>query len=854
MTISKDVERMSTSIALLKRRSTPSRRSPFYPPPRDDTSPVDPGQSTSVDPNASESSSSESERDEHAFRSEDYVPKRKYKGKGKAVEHMASRRAPFFRLEQLAIAEHQRKSDARRQASGSSPMPQSFGALLSQPDSTTDSPEEPFLSPRITLSPEETDSPMPSLMSVLPANPRLAEKRPPPLQTPQLSLSVSDASPTSSSSPITLLSPKPIPAPGSAQLAMISGSLLLPDTHAECITRLLYSFCHSHPQWKYRSHFVDILVPLYLVFAGPSGTGKWAEEETFWAFAAMMGELGEIIAADEDELEGALQRLGRRVKWADYDLYDTLIQRNLDPAAPIYAYRWMTSLFTNSLPPPAIFPIWDFLLAEEPRTADVQPKLDLLVDLCVALMILCKPRLNGASVVVQKQGGLWGDDDDDGVNEADDDAFVNGLNLLRAPPLNRIGGVDSLLQIAFKLRQARMVAALSGDDPDAEVLSAPSAGLPKSNSWTASIPSISQYASSIQSSETTASLSKAAAGWTSAARATLSGAGMATAAGVSAASTSASTGLTAAANRFLGSWRRQQSSDADAVSEDDNYGSIPSTPPKVEPPPRFVEPRDTVRYSQLPASLVARRDRSDTAASGTSIASLQEKLSSFASSMTGSGGEKSTPMHGKTASFSSPSGPRPLLLSGSARRASNSSQPGSSGGYLDRSKRDSTPSGSPPNESQALSPPHTAGSSLSRGFGSQGLPKSPRSSLLMELKDGSDKPLDGGPIHAAQAAIFLGTMMRRRIPPRTFLSGLIRLTAMRPTSSMLLKPLAAFSTSRSTMRSQTPNYEGHVPLSSAQNALLAVGSGIMGVLDTTRGGESDVVPTVKKFHRTDFQI
>ena len=34
------------------------------------------------------------------------------------------------------------------------------------------------------------------------------------------------------------------------------------------------------------------------------------------------------------------------------------------------------------------------------------------------------------------------------------------------------------------------------------------------------------------------------------------------------------------------------------------------------------------------------------------------------------------------------------------------------------------------------------------------------------------------------------------------------------------------------------NYPGHVPLTTAQNALLAVGSGVMGVLDTSRGGES----------------
>lgn len=33
------------------------------------------------------------------------------------------------------------------------------------------------------------------------------------------------------------------------------------------------------------------------------------------------------------------------------------------------------------------------------------------------------------------------------------------------------------------------------------------------------------------------------------------------------------------------------------------------------------------------------------------------------------------------------------------------------------------------------------------------------------------------------------------------------------------------------------NYTGHTPLSASQNALLALGSGIVGVMDTSRGGE-----------------
>lgn len=38
-------------------------------------------------------------------------------------------------------------------------------------------------------------------------------------------------------------------------------------------------------------------------------------------------------------------------------------------------------------------------------------------------------------------------------------------------------------------------------------------------------------------------------------------------------------------------------------------------------------------------------------------------------------------------------------------------------------------------------------------------------------------------------------------------------------------------------RKATVNYPGHVPLNSLENAFLAVGSGVVGVSDTRRGGE-----------------
>lgn len=41
-----------------------------------------------------------------------------------------------------------------------------------------------------------------------------------------------------------------------------------------------------------------------------------------------------------------------------------------------------------------------------------------------------------------------------------------------------------------------------------------------------------------------------------------------------------------------------------------------------------------------------------------------------------------------------------------------------------------------------------------------------------------------------------------------------------------------------------PHYPGHIPLTSAQNAFLAVGSGVMGVLDTSRGGTLPLIVSI----------
>lgn len=799
--ISKEVHLATKRLNLLRRRTAPSRRSPLHAPPTDD----DPHRPHADSPSES-SSSEDSELDESTARvvEDEFAMsqtktkskgKGKGKGKAKAVEYMQTRRALFQRLETLAVADHQRQADARRRASGiaSSDTMSSKGKGKSVDVGPAVEDSGPILSPRITLSPEPEEQ---STMQPF-AMPPTSSSRSSSGQTPKLSLTPSD--PPTGKDAITLLSPRPIPAPGQSHLSSISGSLLQPETHAECLIRLIYVFCQTHPQWPFKSHIVDIAVPLYLVYMGPNGKEQWAEEQTFWALAGILSDLGSAISADESELQPTLDRLARRVKWADYDLYDSLKARNLDPAAPLYTYQWITGLFTNTLPPPAIFPIWDFLLSESPSTSTNQPKLDLMLDLCVALLILLKPRLNHAGVVTRRKPGLWGDDDTNGDEGTNDDTFVNGFNLLQSPPLAKVGGVGALLETAFKVRQARRLAGLSGDDPD----STPPPSASSYLAWTPklpSIPNLAQYAPTLPSTESIGNFSKASASWTSAAKAKW----WSTSQAATTSATSATSSIGAAAGRLWGSVRPQEPS-ADPAEYD--FASSTHTSPELKamsPPPRFVEPKDTIRYNQVPPSVLARREKSDHSTSTSPVAGLTEKLSNLASSFTGSPSAEKLG-NGRPSSGGAPGGPRPLILSGSARRASNS-------------VREESPTTSGLGN-ESLSPPS---SNSARLF-------SARSRVGSESSDNAAHDI-------MKASMFLGAMATRRTGGVSFLRSFTR----------VMPPLigrAGLSNSVKMLQQvKESNYPDHVPLNTAQNALLAVGSGIMGVLDTTRGGELVLAP------------
>ncbi len=116
-----------------------------------------------------------------------------------------------------------------------------------------------------------------------------------------------------------------------------------------------------HPQGTYHRAFLDILLPLYLVYAEqrvsakgsayhsrPARSHWWVEERTFHAFTAMVSAFDGLIGGIEsgERLDSALTHVGRRIQWADQNMWTALRDRNLDPSSPLYTYRWLTHPLT----------------------------------------------------------------------------------------------------------------------------------------------------------------------------------------------------------------------------------------------------------------------------------------------------------------------------------------------------------------------------------------------------------------------------------------------------------------------------------------------------------------------------
>jgi hypothetical protein len=375
---------------------------------------------------------------------------------------------------------------------------------------------------------------------------------------------------------------------------------------------------------------------------------------------------------------------------------------------------------SRDLPKQALMPAWDLMLSQASTTSDSSPKLDILVDLCTAMLLLLKARLltnprNPRNHRKSASGGFWGVTEEvevttaDTLDENDSDAlgeaFARGMRLLQRYPLSFVGGIEVVLDVTFKLQQERQIINGTKEDPDsadwikakaildsraswssaAGVLKA--ANLASSKLWgnsagpqnTVSAPSsgpslFNKYASALQNSDAAASVARTSQSWGASAMAKWNASTTPAAHGSSEAATSTWGSLGSVAGRLLGTASPTRS---DVVSQD-RYTPMPTSPPtprRLRKGSSGSAQRDSFSgISGSPSYLeslasVASRPRSDSNSSMRSSVSLQDRLAGLATALIPSSPTASPQQPGLAGS--SPSGPKPLLLSGSARRASN---------------------------------------------------------------------------------------------------------------------------------------------------------------------------------------
>lgn len=109
--------------------------------------------------------------------------------------------------------------------------------------------------------------------------------------------------------------------------------------------------------------------------------------------------------------------------------------------------------------------IWDSILSEPLTTRAGAPKVDLLLDICTSMLLLSRKALINAGRRRTSQG-LW-EESSDGFGEFGE-GFVEGMAILQRYPVEQVGGIENVLDLAFESRQRRLLGEMNGDGPEEE--------------------------------------------------------------------------------------------------------------------------------------------------------------------------------------------------------------------------------------------------------------------------------------------------------------------------------------------------------------------------------------------------
>lgn len=150
--------------------------------------------------------------------------------------------------------------------------------------------------------------------------------------------------------------------------------------------------------------------------------------------------------------------------------------RHLSPVTTDIYQHWLSTCFAGAFPIIYLLPILDFILAESPASPDINPKMETVVDVCTAMLILIRHELIEAPSVNEKsRNDMWGSQVAEEVVFDMRDAYrpeherklmaSRDTELIRQYPIEHVG-VKEVLRVTWEIRQQRLLAEMEGLDFD----------------------------------------------------------------------------------------------------------------------------------------------------------------------------------------------------------------------------------------------------------------------------------------------------------------------------------------------------------------------------------------------------
>ena len=157
------------------------------------------------------------------------------------------------------------------------------------------------------------------------------------------------------------------------------------ETHADVLTRILFTYSFIIKDVSYHQGMNEILAPLYYTFSYDKLYLEESEEnieaDSFWCFLFLMNGLKNNFNEDQEGLFNKSKILEECLKIVDINIFNELEKKNVK--CELFCLRWFIVLFGQDFEMSDILRIWDFIFCFENKNY-------LLIYICLAVISLRK--------------------------------------------------------------------------------------------------------------------------------------------------------------------------------------------------------------------------------------------------------------------------------------------------------------------------------------------------------------------------------------------------------------------------------------------------------------------------------